>query len=490
MVAATCTASGLTEGSHCLYCKKILEQQEPIEKTDHKFGRYVYTETAHYRICEDCGFKEKEEEHISNEGICEICGYIDTSEHGVITIEKSCIVTEHFIFVIDENVYLPKNMEQVAEIIYRDMEIVTGLSFDANDHKGERIQVLVTREHSSVLPGQCEDTEEGIYPGAYNGARYQTYNGMKYFSEIMMGPVYILFNDTTFVHELAHALRFRQSDYSYMNFPSFEEGFASYVEYEMVCYWEKHPESNIFLNTREAVAFPVSLFHRGDFFESFNIPKDFFSKSIEHWLTISRSEIGNRNGNYAVGRAFMTYLNDIYGKPYGWIKCFQTQGFFLNKDEDCTEESIIQHILDTYGEGVFDGFYPWLKENKDKFTELSESAFDLTGLTKITVYPEFRGTVKRFKLGLGGFICSDLCIDLTEARRYLVEYKKKDITDLKLVLSQTATVRLYDENMNLISERSGTEFLLTNVYYIVLVGNNTFTANWYGRPISFTGFEN
>ncbi len=301
----------------------------------------------------------------------------------------------------------------------------------------------------------------------------------------MLGPANLLFNRTTFVHELAHALRCRQSDYAYMDFPSFEEGFASYVEYEMVCYWEKHSETNIFLDTREQLSSDVALFYKNGKIETGNLPGDFFSKSIEHWLTTSLRSHGCGNGNYAVGRAFMTYLNDIYGKPFGWIKTFRIKEG--RSTEDCTKEFLLQSILSVYGEEVFDGFYPWLKENKARFTFLGESAFDLTGLSKITVYPEFRQKSKLFNLGYGSFICNDLCIDLTEARRYLVDYKGKDISDLKLVLSQATTVRLYDENINLISQSNGTEFLLTGAYYIVLVGNNTFISN--GYPISFTGFE-
>lgn len=36
-VAATCTKSGLTEGSHCQYCKKVLTEQKEIPATDHQY---------------------------------------------------------------------------------------------------------------------------------------------------------------------------------------------------------------------------------------------------------------------------------------------------------------------------------------------------------------------------------------------------------------------------------------------------------------------
>ena len=43
MVAATCTATGLTEGSHCSRCEAVLEEQETIPALGHDYGAYVQT---------------------------------------------------------------------------------------------------------------------------------------------------------------------------------------------------------------------------------------------------------------------------------------------------------------------------------------------------------------------------------------------------------------------------------------------------------------
>ena len=62
-VAATCTSTGLTEGSHCLVCGETLVAQQIIDKTEHTYGEWVTVKTAtctdtgfEYQVCNDCGF--------------------------------------------------------------------------------------------------------------------------------------------------------------------------------------------------------------------------------------------------------------------------------------------------------------------------------------------------------------------------------------------------------------------------------------------------
>ena len=45
-VAATCTKSGLTEGSHCEVCKEILVAQEEIDVLDHIYVEQVVIEAT------------------------------------------------------------------------------------------------------------------------------------------------------------------------------------------------------------------------------------------------------------------------------------------------------------------------------------------------------------------------------------------------------------------------------------------------------------
>ena len=67
-VAATCEKDGLTEGSHCSVCKKVLKAQETIPSTGHKFGAWKTTHPADVfsvekqsRSCSECGKEEERE---------------------------------------------------------------------------------------------------------------------------------------------------------------------------------------------------------------------------------------------------------------------------------------------------------------------------------------------------------------------------------------------------------------------------------------------
>ena len=67
-VEATCEKDGLTEGSHCSVCKKVLKAQETIPSTGHKFGAWKTTHPADVfsvekqsRSCSECGKEEERE---------------------------------------------------------------------------------------------------------------------------------------------------------------------------------------------------------------------------------------------------------------------------------------------------------------------------------------------------------------------------------------------------------------------------------------------
>ncbi|MBR6808143.1 MAG: leucine-rich repeat protein, partial [Clostridia bacterium] len=64
-VAATCTATGLTEGKHCSVCGEILVAQQTIPAKGHSFGEWVITKPAtedtegvKERTCSACSLKE------------------------------------------------------------------------------------------------------------------------------------------------------------------------------------------------------------------------------------------------------------------------------------------------------------------------------------------------------------------------------------------------------------------------------------------------
>lgn len=64
--AATCTEDGLTEGSKCSVCNKVLEEQTKTEKTGHSFGDWTLKQEAtrkadgiEERTCSACGDAEQ-----------------------------------------------------------------------------------------------------------------------------------------------------------------------------------------------------------------------------------------------------------------------------------------------------------------------------------------------------------------------------------------------------------------------------------------------
>lgn len=75
--APTCTASGLTEGSHCGNCMAVLREQESIPATGHRYN--------------DCIAVDAD----THKGTCTVCGYDDISSHnwddGTIIEHPSCI---------------------------------------------------------------------------------------------------------------------------------------------------------------------------------------------------------------------------------------------------------------------------------------------------------------------------------------------------------------------------------------------------------------
>ena len=77
-VEPTCTEKGLTKGTHCSKCGKILQAQNEIPALGHTGGTATCTEQA---ICERCGNKYGElAKHDYQDGVCIVCGIRRPSE--------------------------------------------------------------------------------------------------------------------------------------------------------------------------------------------------------------------------------------------------------------------------------------------------------------------------------------------------------------------------------------------------------------------------
>ncbi len=91
-VAATCTATGLTEGSHCSVCSAVLVEQQTVEKTAHTAGEWITDKAAtctekgeRHKICTVCKAEQEREQteatgHKYENGACTACGKIQPTE--------------------------------------------------------------------------------------------------------------------------------------------------------------------------------------------------------------------------------------------------------------------------------------------------------------------------------------------------------------------------------------------------------------------------
>ena len=89
-VAATCTATGLTEGKHCGICGEVLVAQKETAKLDHSFGAWTEVKAAtctdkgvEARSCTVCGAAQTRDiaalGHDYKDGKCTRCGSVDAS---------------------------------------------------------------------------------------------------------------------------------------------------------------------------------------------------------------------------------------------------------------------------------------------------------------------------------------------------------------------------------------------------------------------------
>ena len=78
----------------------------------------------------------------------------------------------------------------------------------------------------------------------------------------------------------------------------------------------------------------------------------------------------------------MAYLDQAYGNYTAWMQALdQTAG-------GTRVEREVRALKASYGEGVLDGFYPWLAENRTQFYPRNmRAAGDLRGAERVTLYP-------------------------------------------------------------------------------------------------------
>lgn len=372
---------------------------------------------------------------------------------GTITTQYTVLETEHFIFQIDKNVYVPGYLEEYIEVIYDTLETVSGLKFYNEHYNPGKIIVEVEKINNENSP---ETEHAGAY--AYTGnARIHISSG-----DLLIGNSYAL------THELSHTLMYSQSTWYHNQI--YSEGFAEYTSYKAIKYLELHNPTvaHILEDTRS---------HVGNMYIHGNI----YSKTIEYWIehTSEATDI-SFNGAYSIGFRFMSYLDSVYKDYSEWIHYYENiNPYHTNSHVNQQIQYVYQYasMTNTYDNAVLDNFYTWLKLHEDLFEYPYPGdgpAYDMTSIKYAYIYPYFYysgHTIEMTKYHI--FTYNNLYLSIDETRNYLQNYKGKNVSNLRLKLEREVMVELYDKNDNLIDSRIDDEFSLVGVSYIKLVGENT-----------------
>ena len=177
----------------------------------------------------------------------------------------------------------------------------------------------------------------------------------------------------------------------------------------------------------------------------------------------------------------MNYLDSKFNDYKSWIFYYEQKHPyyiypFLDQEEIMREQ--LKTMTEIYGENVFDNFYDWLRQNEqhlyeDPFGD-STPTYDMTQMDYTYIYPYYtdKGN-KTVMTRFYKFSYDNLYIVIDEARDYLKNYKGKDVSNLKLKLSDKVPVKLYDYQNKEIKCKEDKEFSLEGVKYIKLVGKGT-----------------
>ncbi len=453
-IAPTCTAVGKTEGKHCSVCNAVLVAQTTIKALGHTevIDKAVpatesstgLTEGKHCAVCGSVIIHQQVVDKI-------IPTTVDIP-YGKITTSQTVIETDHLKFNIPENVYLPENLTGTVDLITSVMEKVSGMKFEGNPKYAPKLlNVQVTKPNNE----------------SELGAAYAYAGGLL----ISSGDLVDMF---ALIHESSHALQFNQSRWYYCTWAM--EGISTYTTYKTQKYiTANYPELvSVVNNVNQSVG-------------NYNISNyaALYEQPIEYWMENTFTYSGNQN--YSIGFRFMWYLDEVYGDYTKWIFEYEKANpyYLTNKTTDQlpVDEQIKAFKL-AYGDDVFDGFYPWLKNHEELFKD--DYVVDLREADNFRFYPMCAyGGIYYHLYANSGFLYKDLCIDIDAGRYYISDYKGKNTDGMVMTLDRGIAVELYDSAGRLIrSETSqGSNISLSGVSTIKLVGEGSL------KRIDITGYE-
>lgn len=373
-----------------------------------------------------------------------------------ITTQDIELNLEKAVYHIGENVYVSGNLESNTNKAMNVIEQISGLSFEVNEYPSE--EFTDGKTHIFI-------NKDLLYSGAewYDGLDSNEFGGAYEVNGIVWAAPgdLLLGNSNTIIHELCHALMWRQSPWYHGT--TLNEGFAEYTTYLVLQEMEeKYPEL--------AVRFDESATSINNMFMSY---EELYEQPIEYWFENSYEYAGN--GNYAVGFRFMAYLHDVYGDYTDWIVNFEKEYPFKNKNQIDDESALEQRITilkQTYGEDVLDNFYSWLKEHVNDFEEQERKMIDISDLQEINIYPRYDAIQQ--KLFLDYIKYNNLYINLEPAKKYIEEYKGMDASKLVLWMPEKMEVHLYHTDGRCTQTTTdGNSISLEGISGVKLVGEGT-----------------
>lgn len=383
-----------------------------------------------------------------------------SSKEDYITTEDTVVDLEKAVYHIGKNIYVPagileSNTNRAMDVI----EQISGLSFEVNSHFLEdsseftdgKTHIFVTRKQLYSGSEWYTGLDSNEFGSAYEAG------GMVWAApgDLLLG------NDYTLIHELCHALMYRQSPWYHGVL--LNEGFAEYTTYLVLLEMEeKYPELS--------VCFAESKTSVNNMYMNY---EELYNQPFEYWFENTYEDAGN--GNYAVGFRFMAYLHDVYGDYTGWILKYEEEYPFMEKeqiDDASSLERKLAILKQTYGEDVLDNFYPWLMTHESDFAEQEGKFIDISNLHELNVYPEYNAIYS--KLILDNIKYNDLYINLEPARKYIEEYKGGDASKLVMSTSEIMEVYLYLADGSYTPVTTGGEPIsLEGISGIKLVGEGT-----------------
>lgn len=458
-VSATCQKTGLTEGSHCAVCKQVIVAQKTVAKTGHNYT-YTFDAKNHKKTCSMCKLESTEAHTLTNGGKnCSSCSYKKETppnvKVGSFSSKKTYVETDYVLYEIDPDIYVVNDLAAMTDEICRALEAATGLKFNNSQYGGKKVLVYIYRD---AIPREDSEMSAGAAFAESGPSRSTRGDDCMHIIRIPSPCALFTGKTATLLHELAHTLRYCQSEAHFSTL--LEEGFAEYSVVKTIEYLEKK---------KSATGFYLTSWIGANFlFDLMGF--DYTTKNLLGWLSLDTNQFGGNQ--YPLGCNLMAYLDKTYSNFSEWTKRCTAVGIV-------SAQAQYDLLKSVYGDSFENGLYPWIKANPRTgegtdhlYDPNSQNVLDLTGYPVLSMYPDF-SNYGRFRCVLAehSFKYKDLYISLEDAKHFLKAYKNRNIDNLQLVLSHDVTVQYFDKNGSMIKQSNERIVDVTDVSYIKLVGS-------------------